>query len=265
MVRWRSNDRNANVEFRQVPRVRRARIRYDRILTVTSSDIDRQLDDPIWSCLTTRHAHFARGGALARRYPASISPIAALAGVGPAHVAALEALVEVGDDVGIFGPSAPALPANWETLHASQLTQMIRTDRSLLPEGEADASPLGAADVADMLALVDLTKPGPFRPRTIELGAYIGIREGGRLVAMAGERMWVGSFREVSAVCTHPDAQGRGYARALTARVVNRMLRAGETPFLHAESNKQRAIDLYLALGFVPRARFPLLHVQRIA
>ena len=231
---------------------------------MTASDIERQLDAPIWSCLTTRHAHFAHGATLARRYPASISPIGALAGVGPAHVAALEALVEVGDDVGTFAPSVPALPANWETLYGSRVTQMIRTNRSPLPEGNAGVSTLGATDVAEMLALVDLAKPGPFRPRTIELGTYVGIRDGGRLVAMAGERMWVGSFREVSAVCTHPDAQGRGYARMLTGRVVNRMLRAGETPFLHVESKNQRAIDLYLALGFVRRTEFPLLHVKRI-
>jgi predicted GNAT family acetyltransferase len=162
------------------------------------------------------------------------------------------------------GPFVPALPANWETLFESRLTQMIRTDRSPLPEGDADASILGAADVAEMLALAELAKPGPFRPRTIELGTYVGIREGGRLVAMAGERTCVGSFREVSAVCTHPDAQGRGYARALIGRVVNRMLRAGETPFLHVEGSNRRAIDVYLALGFVRRADYPLLYAKRI-
>src|SRR5258708_23053778 len=124
---------------------------HGRMLAVTSSDLE-QLDDPIWSCLTTRHAHFARGGALARRYPASISPIAALAGVGPAHIAALEALVEVGDDVGIFGPSVPVLPAHWETLHPSQITQTIRTDRRLLPEYATHHSALCAAHVAHMLA-----------------------------------------------------------------------------------------------------------------
>ena len=85
----------------------------------------------------------------------------------------------------MFGSSVPELSANWETLYASRLIQMVRTDRSPLPEGDADVSTLGAADVAEMLALVDLTKPGPFRTRTIELGTYVGIREAGRLVAMA--------------------------------------------------------------------------------
>ena len=226
--------------------------------------MERELDNPFWSCLATRHVHLAQGGALARRYPVAISPIAGLPEIGPANVAALEALVEVGDDMGTAGPCVPALPGNWETLHESRLTQMIRGDRSPLPEGDVEASILGAADVSEMLALVELTKPGPFRRRTIELGTYLGIRERGQLVAMAGERTWVGDFREVSAVCTHPDAQGRGYARALMGRVINRMLRAGETPFLNVESSNLRAIDLYRALGFDRRTEYPLLHARRI-
>jgi predicted GNAT family acetyltransferase len=237
----------------------------DRILAMTPSDIQRELDNPFWSSLTTRHAHIAQGGTLARRYPVAISPIAGLPGVGPANIAALQALVEVGDDMGTVAPFVPALPENWETLYESQITQMIRVDRSPLPEGDVGASTLGAADVAEMLALVELTKPGPFRSRTIELGTYLGIREGGRLIAMAGERAWVGNFREVSAICTHPDARGRGYARALMGRVINRMLRVGETPFLHVESSNLQAIDIYLALGFIRRTEYPLLHAKRIS
>ena len=230
---------------------------------MAAADAEGQLDNPIWFCLSSRHAHFAQGGELARRYLSTISPIGALSDVGAASVAALEAVVEVGGDFAMFGSSVPDLPANWETLYSSRLTQMIRPDRSPLPEGDAAASILGPADVAEMQALVELTKPGPFRPRTIELGTYVGIREGGRLLAMAGERMWVGGFREVSAVCTHPDAQRRGCARVLVACIVNRMLRAGETALLHVESSNLRAIDLYRALGFVPRAQFPLLYAKR--
>jgi hypothetical protein len=130
---------------------------------MTASNIQRNLDNPFWSSLTSRHAHIAQGGTLARRYPVAISPIAGLPGAGPANVAALQALVEVGDDMGTVGPFVPALPQNWETLYESQITQMIRVDRSPLPEGDVGASILGAADVAEMLALVEVTKPGPFR------------------------------------------------------------------------------------------------------
>jgi ribosomal protein S18 acetylase RimI-like enzyme len=231
---------------------------------MTASDAQRALDNPIWSCLSTRHAHLSDGGALARRYRPAISPLAGFSGAGPQYIAELETVVDVGDHVGTAGPFIPALPAHWETFRESHLTQMIRTEPSLLPEGDVESSALGTADVPDMLALVELTRPGPFRPRTIELGNYIGIRERGQLVAMAGERLWIGDFREVSAVCTHPGAQGRGHARALIGRVVNRMLRAGQTPFLHVESVNTHAIDVYRTLGFVRRIELPLLYARRI-
>ncbi len=221
------------------------------------------LDTPIWSALTTRHAPLAQGGALARRYPAQISPLAALAAAEPANLAALAALVEQDDEVGVFQPRELVLPGEWEMLRAARITQMVHDGRAPLPEGDVDARPLGAADVADMLALVELTQPGPFRTRTIELGRFVGIRDRGRLVAMAGERMWVDGYREVSGICTHPDVRGRGHARALTARVVNRMFAAGETPFLHVLSANERAIELYRALGFVQRTEFFLLHARR--
>jgi ribosomal protein S18 acetylase RimI-like enzyme len=231
---------------------------------MTPSAVASELDNPFWTSLSTRHAHLALGGALARRYPAAISRIASLPGAGPANMVALEELVAVGDDVGIIAPRVPALPANWMTLHEADLTQMLRTDTSPLPEGAVDVATLGFADVPDMLALVELTKPGPFRPRTIELGTYVGIREGGRLIAMAGERAWVANFREISAICTHPEARGRGYARMLTGRLVNRMLRAGETPFLHVDSGNRRAIELYRLLGFAFRTVIPRLHARRV-
>jgi ribosomal protein S18 acetylase RimI-like enzyme len=230
---------------------------------MTIASLDHALDNPVWSCLTTRHAHLAQGGDLARRYPPDISSIAAVRDVSPASVAALQSLVPVGDAVALGGAHVPSLPANWETLHEARMLQMVRADRSPLPEDSAPIVTLSAADVDEMLALVVLTRPGPFRQRTITLGTYVGIRDEGRLVAMAGERMWIGDHREVSAVCTHPAAQGRGRARSLIANVVNRMLRAGQTPFLHVESGNANAIALYRRLGFVARAEFALLYAQR--
>ena len=221
------------------------------------------LDNPIWRALTTRHAPLAEGGPLARRYPAAISPLSGLPAAGPANIAALTALVNVGDEIGVFEPSPFSLPPPWVVLREAGITQMVRDDRNPLPEGHVEPVPLGAADVPDMLALVELAQPGPFRRRTIELGRFIGLRQDGRLVAMAGERMWIDGFREVSAVCAHPDVRGRGHARALTARVVNRMLADGETPFLHVLSANAGAIELYRALGFETRAEFFLMHAQR--
>ncbi len=109
---------------------------------------------------------------------------------------------------------------------------------------------LGAADAKDMLALAQLTEPGPFLTRTHVMGRFIGSRIGGRLAAMAGERFRPAGYTEVSGVCTHPDFRGRGLARALSAAVAARIQARGETPFLHAWETNRAAINLYEALGF---------------
>jgi ribosomal protein S18 acetylase RimI-like enzyme len=225
---------------------------------------ERPLDNPVWSSLTTRHAHLAQGAPPAVRYPPAFSSLCGVAAADPAHLADVLALAEVGDDIAVTVVEVPALPPNWEVLQRLRLVQMIRQDRTPLPEGGPEISPLTTVDIDAMLALVELTHPGPFRRRTNELGTFVGVRVGGRLLAMAGERMWIGDFREVSGVCTDPEAQGRGFARALMARVVNRMLRAGQTPFLHAASTNERAIATYEGLGFVRRTEFALLSARRI-
>lgn len=222
------------------------------------------LDNPVWSCLTTRHGHLAKGGRLALRYRPEFSPLGAMPAGAAENVAALQDLIGIGEDLSIAGAHVPEIPANWETQHRILIAQMIRRETSRLPENGAEISVLSAIDVRDMLALVDLTHPGPFRERTIELGTFVGIRRHGRLLAMAGERMWIGDYREVSGICTHPEAQRRGFARALMGRVINRILSAGQIPFLHVDSSNVRAIALYERLGFVRRTAFPLVHAKRI-
>jgi predicted GNAT family acetyltransferase len=113
---------------------------------------------------------------------------------------------------------------------------------------------LGPADSAEMIGLTKLTKPGPFGKRTHELGTYLGIRRERKLVARAGERLKIPGHTEVSAVCTHPDYTGRGYARILMIEVMRRILDRGETPFLHVRRDNERAIQLYQKLGFTTRA-----------
>jgi predicted GNAT family acetyltransferase len=225
---------------------------------------ENALDNPVWSCLATRHAHLAKGGRLALRYRPEFSPLAGIPAAAAENVEALRDLVGVGEDLSVAGAYVPEPLADWETQQRIRIAQMIRRETAPLPEGGAQISVLSAADVGDMLALVDLTHPGPFRVRTIELGTFVGIRRHGQLLAMAGERMWVGNYREVSGICTHPDAQRRGLARALMGHVINRMLSAGQTPFLHVDSSNERVIALYEALGFVRRAVFPLVHAKRI-
>jgi predicted GNAT family acetyltransferase len=122
-------------------------------------------------------------------------------------------------------------------------------------DGRAFAiEPLGDADAAEMLALALLTQPGPYRSRTHTLGRFLGVRDGARLVAMAGERLHVEGFHEISAVCTHPDYRSRGYGAALMRAVGARIIAEGDTPFLHTYATNTGAIALYRQLGFEVRA-----------
>jgi len=223
------------------------------------------LDNPVWSCLTSRYAHLALGDARALRFQSDYSPLSAVRDARPENVAALLATVVAAEELSITAVEVGAVPAHWEIVGRLRLVQMIRREREPLPKPRDDVAALGSDDVDDMLALVELTHPGPFRRRTVELGNFVGIRHDGRLLAMAGERMWIGDHREVSAVCTHPDAQGKGLARTLMAHVVNRMLATGQTPFLHVLSTNERAIATYEGLGFVRRTEIALTRAQRVA
>ncbi len=152
----------------------------------------------------------------------------------------------------MFGCAA-APPPDWEPVFVLEGRQMLWSGGG--PSGAADAGvvELGAADVPDMLDLIARTRPGPFRPRTRELGTYLGIRDGGRLVAMAGERLRPPGWTEISAVCTDPEARGRGHAARLVGALADRVLARGERPFLHVAEKNAAAIALYERLGFTSR------------
>ncbi|HUN84495.1 MAG TPA: GNAT family N-acetyltransferase [Terracidiphilus sp.] len=215
------------------------------------------LDNPIWSALTTEHASLALGDSLARRYPPAIGPLSGMASQTEAGYESLRTLAGPEGLVGLFLEQPPVPRPGWTLVRGGELCQMISTsadaaDSTPLPPG-VSMRRLTADDVSEMVALAELTEPGPFRNRTHELGVFYGIFDAGRLVAMAGQRMHVPGFVEVSAVCTHPDARGRGYARALMAEVMKEIRRRGETPFLHVFAENQSAMRVYEGLGYVQR------------
>jgi predicted GNAT family acetyltransferase len=170
---------------------------------------------------------------------------------------ALRPLAGAGGTVGLFFTEPAAQPKGWTILRSGLIDQMVclapPNAESAKPEHEPTPRRLTAADVPAMLELAALTEPGPFGQRTIELGAFFGIFDAGRLLSMAGQRLRLPGFIEVSAVCTHPDARGRGYARILMARVMDEIRKSGETPFLHVLSENATAISVYQSLGFVAR------------
>jgi ribosomal protein S18 acetylase RimI-like enzyme len=220
------------------------------------------LDNPIWHALTGPHANFAIGRGAARRYPREIAPFAAIAEPGAAAYADLAADLPSGAEARLFRPDDEPVPAGWEALGSNPLPQMILESGDQLPKSlpaEARAIPLGLQDAADMLALVEMTKPGPFGPRTVELGGYLGVRDpNGRLIAMAGERMRLPGYVELSAICVHPDARGQGLGAALTLRGARAAFARGEVPFLHVWPDNP-ARELYVRIGFRPRTTLWLL------
>jgi len=225
------------------------------------------LDSVVWSSLTGPHARFAevRGGAL--RYPATVSPWAALAPTVDQSEAEkwadLAALVGRGGGAALTGPPGTfdPLPAGWSaSLHIPGI-QMVATE-ALVGEPDPEAMLLGDDDVADMLDLVQRAEPGPFRPRTHELGRYLGIRRDGVLVAMAGERLHPPGWIEVSAVCTDPAFRGQGLAARLIRAVCHGIREGGDVPYLAVAGSNTTAIRLYESLGFSVRRRTEFVFVN---
>jgi ribosomal protein S18 acetylase RimI-like enzyme len=209
------------------------------------------LDNPVHAALTGPHAQFAerKGGAL--RYPVDVSPFMALPdNPNEQDWADLAALVGPGASAVLTGAD-PKPPPDWEVVRVGGV-QMVHDgiQKGLAGAPDPEAVRLTAADVHEMLALVAQTEPGPFLTRTIELGTYLGVRREGRLVAMAGERLHLPGWTEISAVCTDPDFRGSGLATRLVQALVQQIRNRDETPFLHAGATNTTAIRLYEAMGF---------------
>lgn len=218
------------------------------------------LDNPIWQALNTDQSDLMEGNAAARRFPDTIGPLAGIPNQSVASYASLAQLSKPGEQLVLFLPDAPIVPSDWVLDVSGALTQMVYESVPDLPS-EASIDELTEADIPAMLALTHLTKPGPFRQQTIELGTYLGIHVAGQLVAMAGVRLEMTGYTEISAVCTHPDHQGKGYAQELITAVVRHIIQRGKVPFLHTRPDNTIAIKVYEKLGFKTRR---LLHLAVI-
>jgi predicted GNAT family acetyltransferase len=214
------------------------------------------LDRPVWSSLTTGWLALAQGDARAWRLDPDYGPFGAAADTDAASLDALAALAPDDGELWVVEKDAVPAPQGLKIKRGAVLDQMV-AERITPARRTIDWTELSEADAEAMLALALATKPGPFAIRTHRLGTFIGVKKDGRLIAMAGERMRLDGFTEVSGVCTDPDFRGRGYAGALIRIVAERMLARGEIPFLHTYATNLGAIGLYESIGF--RRRMPMV------
>jgi ribosomal protein S18 acetylase RimI-like enzyme len=223
--------------------------------------------NPIWSAATTRQSHLAYGEGPVRRYDPDVLPFAAVADHSRESVATLTALVKPDERVWLFEALPYLDPREWrETKRISGFQMLCQT---FMPAAHSNHGPASVmldpmTDAAAMNALKAVAFPGFFGMRTPEMGRYRGIRIGGELVAMAGERLALPGYREVSAVCTHPAHLGRGYAQQLTYEATAAILADGDIPFLHVANGNDAAIHIYQQLGYVRCADALFVQLERL-
>ena len=212
------------------------------------------LDNPAWNALISGNKHLANGNGEVKYFDREVSPFVGFRDYSTENFQLLLDLLPHQREVRmITTPIETEIPAQWKVLREIKGLQMVYEIEKAPVEPELELTLLTDAHVPQMLALTKLTNPGPFDLRTIEFGQYYGVFDGDKLVAMTGQRMHVFNYAEVSAVCTHPDYTGKGYARQLLTHHVNRIKAVSEIPFLHVRYNNDRAIKVYESIGFYTR------------
>ncbi|SDE44168.1 FR47-like protein [Dyadobacter soli] len=213
------------------------------------------LDNPAWHALRTHNRALGHVHESSAYFLPEVSPFAAVEGPALDGLPALHEAIPFDHNVIFVSNENVEVPAPWQVLAAVPGYQMLYNGPANPVSDGPVTIPLTTEHVPEMLALTSLTAPGPFSIGTIRFGHYEGIFDNARLVAMAGQRMHPEGYAEISAVCTHPDHLGKGYARHLLLRQVNRIQQAGEQPFLHVRADNARAIGVYESLGFVIRTQ----------
>ena len=221
------------------------------------------LDNPAWNALISGNRHLAHGTEQVKLFAADVSPFVGFETPSPQAFEALHLLVSAERRLAVISPAPLEVPPRWQVLQQMQVYQMVQEQPAGGPLGNQQLVALGPEHVPAMLALTKRMNPGPFFHNTIAFGHYQGIMNGSELVAMAGQRLHAGPFAEISAVCTHPDYLGRGYASHLMRYQAQRIWAAGGIPFLHVKTDNATAIKVYQALGFTIRREMSICIVQQ--
>ncbi len=220
------------------------------------------LDSPVWNALSTTHASFAEGNDIAKRYPVDVAPLAATNDQSLESYHSLAKLLGPRGATALAFTTMPDFPAGWTVVRMLPNAQMVWKS-PMPPPVKHTVEDLSISHVDQMLALTELNKLGRFRKRAPELGSYLGIHESGQLVAMAGEGFRFPGYTEISAVCTHPDYRGHGYASSLVSALIQKIRKRHETPFLHVGRENAEAIRVYEKLGFKTRREINFVILKR--
>jgi ribosomal protein S18 acetylase RimI-like enzyme len=214
--------------------------------------MEHVLDNPAWNALNSGNKHLAFGNNEVKYFDKEVSPFVAFSENTDGNFGMLHDKLPHNGPILFVTPVKTEIPAQWKVLQYIPGLQMV-CDTAKVNEVQIGLTTLTVEHVHQMLALAKLTNPGPFAAKTIDFGHYMGVFEGGELVAMAGQRLHAFNYAEVSAVCTHPDHIGKGYAKQLLQHHINRITAASEIPFLHVRADNERAIKVYESLGFATR------------
>ncbi|CAN5607966.1 GNAT family N-acetyltransferase [soil metagenome] len=222
--------------------------------------MDSLLDNPVFNALNSGDSHLGSGTENVKFFDEEVSPFAGFKSEYENGFDDLHELLPAGRKILYATRKNITEPRGWKMISATEGLQFIHVSGKSIMSKHLDPVPLGQKHVDEMVALAALTKPGPFSSRTIEFGSYFGIFENERLVAMTGQRMHIRqgtdslrripTFTEVSAVCTHPEFLGKGYAGFLLKHQLDLIINVGHVPFLHVRSDNERAISLYERIGF---------------
>ena len=208
------------------------------------------LHNPVYNALLSGDRHLSFGNDNVKYFDEQVSPFAGFEESYENGFSELNDILPPGRKILYATPDVIANLSGWQLTHEIKGLQFVYEEGIEIKTEFSDIFPLDESHVEQMMRLAKLTKPGPFGARTIDFGNYFGIFDKEKLVAMTGQRLHVQNFTEISAVCTHPEYLGKGYANNLLQHQLHLILQRDQKPFLHVREDNQRAIALYQRLGF---------------
>jgi predicted GNAT family acetyltransferase len=221
------------------------------------------LDNPAWNALLSGNKNFSKGNEQIKYFDSEVSPFVGFDNYSPDKSDILYHLISGQRTLAIISPKEIIISNKWHVMEHMKVLQMVHKYSALSETTSANCIQLEKQHVPEMIALTGMTHPGPFLERTIEFGNYYGIFNKNKLVAMAGQRLHVNEYMEISAVCTHPDYLGKGYASELITDQINKIKAASNIPFLHVKEDNNRAVTLYKKLGFEARKQLDIYIMEK--